>query len=423
MRIALRYGRHGLNVTLPDTPHLAVLRMRQAAVLPDKEAAIRDALERPIASPPLREIAKGRRDACITISDITRPVPNALLLVPMLGVLNASGIPDERITILIGTGLHRPNTDDEIREMVGRDLRSRVRIVNHNARDESLLVYLGNTSRGTPIWVNRLFVEADLHLATSLIEPHLMAGFSGGRKAICPGLAGVKTMRVMHGPKLLGHPRACEGELAGNPFHEEATEIARRARVDFAVNVALDESRRVTGVFAGDLVEAHAVGCRFVAECAAALLDEPADIVLTTSAGYPLDLTFYQSVKAMTAAVPVVRQGGTIIVAAACAEGIGSPDFRRLMAETTSVEQFRARLADPEFFVIDQWQLQEMCRALDRADVLYYTDGLSPEVLRTLLVTPIPSVEEGLAMARKRCGPDARIAVIPEGPYVLPRLR
>ncbi len=397
--------------------------MKRAPRLPSAEAAVSCALEEPIGSAPLRQIAGGRSDAVITISDITRPVPNRLILPPVLRVLNECAIPDERVTILVGTGLHRPNTDDEIREMVGEDLQRRVKIVSHVARDESMLVHLGDTRRGTPIWVDRRWVEADLRIATSLIEPHLMAGFSGGRKAICPGLAGVKTMRVMHGPTLLGDERAREGVLDGNPFHEEATEIARRARVDFIVNVALNERREVTGVFAGDLEAAHVVGSEFVAEHATAFLDGPADIVITTSAGYPLDLTFYQSVKAMTAAMPVVKDGGTMIVASACAEGIGSPEFTRLMKETTSVEHFRARLSNPDFFAIDQWQLQEMCKALDKADVLYYTDGLDADTVRDLLVTPISSVEEGLRRAMERHGPDGRIAVIPEGPYVLPRIR
>lgn len=429
MSLILRYGRHGLAVTLPDSPHVTVLRMKPAAGLPDPDAAVQAALENPIGSPSLRALAESTRkargavNACITISDITRPVPNRLILPPILRVLNECSIPDERITILIGTGLHRPNTDAEIREMLGVRIQRRIRVVNHDARDESTLVHLGGTSRGTPIWIDRLWVEADLRIATSLIEPHLMAGFSGGRKAICPGLAGVRTMRLMHGPQLLSHERACEGVLDGNPFHEEATEIARRARVDFIVNVALSELREITGVFAGDLEAAHAAGCQFVAERATAHIEEPADIVVTSSAGYPLDLTFYQSVKAMTAAMPVVKPGGTMIVAAACEEGIGSSDFARLMRETTCAEQFRRRLSDPEFFVIDQWQLQEMCKALDRADVLYYTDGLDGETVRSLLVTPVSSVEEGLRQALLRHGADARIAVIPEGPYVLPRVR
>jgi len=423
MRVNLRYGCDGLAAEVPDGVTASVLRMRRMPVVTDPAEAVRRALTEPIGAPPLAELARGRRDAAITTSDITRPVPNAAILPPLLDALNAAGIPDERIVVIIGTGLHRPNTEAELRGMLGPVVLARCRVVNHIARDESTLVHLGETPRGTPIWVNRRFVEADLHIAISLIEPHLMAGFSGGRKAICPGLAGARTMRVMHGPALLGHEAAREGVLDGNPFHEESTEIARRARVDFIVNVALDEARQVTGIFAGGLVEAHLAGCRFVADQCTAWLDAPADVVLTTSAGYPLDLTFYQSVKAMTAALPALKDGGTIIVAAACAEGIGSAEFRRLMAETTSPAQFRERLRDPDFFIIDQWQLQEMCKALDRAEILYYSDGIGEDVLHSLLVTPVRSIEDALDRALARHSRAARIAVIPEGPYVMPRLR
>ena len=422
MHLHLAYGRTGLHVDLPDDANVHVLRTREKPALADPDAAVRDAIASPIGCPPLREIARGRSTAAITISDITRPVPNATILAPILDALNDAGIPDHGILIVVGTGLHRPNTPDEICEMVGDDIVQRVEIVNHVARDESTLAHLGKTSRGTPVWLNRAFLDADIHIATSLIEPHLMAGFSGGRKAVCPGLAGVATMRVMHGPDLLSHPRACEGVLKGNPFHEQASEIARMARVDFTVNAALSGAREMVGVFAGDLDLAHAEGCQFVASQCIATLPKAADIVVTTSAGYPLDLTFYQSVKAMTAALPAVKQGGTIVVASACGEGIGSPEFTQLLRETPSVDAFRGRLADPRKFVIDQWQLQEMCKALDRADMRYVTHGLDDDTVRDLLVTPAPSVEAAVEEALDRHGRDALIAVMPEGPYVMPRV-
>ncbi len=422
MRAHLSYGRDGLDVDLPDDANVRLLRTRETPALPDPDAAVRAAVASPIGCPPLSQIARGRATAAITISDITRPVPNATILPPLLDALNDAGIPNDGILIVVGTGLHRPNTPDEIREMVGDDIVKRVEIVNHIARDESTLAHLGETSRGTPVWLNRAFLNAEVHIATSLIEPHLMAGFSGGRKAVCPGLAGVATMRVMHGPDLLAHPRACEGVLEGNPFHEQASEIARMARVDFTVNAALSGAREMVGVFAGDLDLAHADGCHFVASQCIAELPREADIVVTTSAGYPLDLTFYQSVKAMTAALPAVKQGGTIVVASACEEGIGSPDFTQLMRETPSVEAFRRRLADPRRFVIDQWQLQEMCKALDRADIRYVTHGLDEDTVRDLFVTPAPSVEEAVEEALDRHGQDALVAVIPEGPYVMPRV-
>ncbi len=419
MNVRLKYGRDGLNVVIPDDVDTHVLSLNRVEPIRDAVGAVREAIASPIGTAPLREIARGRRDAAITISDITRPVPNATILPPILDALNDAGVPDDRVVIVVGTGLHRANTPEELRSMVGEEVMRRVRIVNHVARDESTLTYVGETSHGTPVWINRVFVEADLHIATSLIEPHLMAGFSGGRKAICPGMAGVKTMRIMHGPTMLGDERACEGMLDGNPFHIEATEIARMVGVDFIVNVSLDDARQITGVFAGDLEAAHAQGCSFVAQQSAAKLPRPADIVITSSAGYPLDLTFYQSVKAMTAALPAVKQGGTIIVASSCDEGVGSPEFTALMRETTSVADFRERLSDPNYFVIDQWQLQEMCKALDRAEIMYFSEGLDADTLRDLLVTPVDSVEHALDAALQCHGRDALVAVIPDGPYVL----
>ena len=424
MKLTLRYDKAGLQVEIPDSADVRVLSMSPAAPLPDGERAVRQALASPIGSAPLAEIARGARTAAVTISDITRPVPNAVLLPPILDTLNASGVPDERISIVIGTGLHRPNTEEEIRSMVGEAVAGRCRIINHFARDESTLKHLGETSRGTPVWVNRVFAEADVRIATSLIEPHLMAGYSGGRKAVCPGLAGIETMRVMHGATMLSHPAAREGNLEGNPFHEEATEIARMAGVQFIVAVSLDDQRRLTGVFAGDLEHAHLSGCRAVERHVSAWVDEPVDVVVTTSAGYPLDLTFYQSVKSMTAVLPILKEGGTIVVASACREGIGSPEFTRLMRETSSVEEFRARIADPGFFVVDQWQLQEMCKAIEKAgEILYYTDGLDADTVADLLVTPVPSVEAALDRALATHGRSAKVAIIPEGPYVLPRMR
>jgi nickel-dependent lactate racemase len=340
-----------------------------------------------------------------------------------LRTLDEAGIPREQITILVGTGLHRPNEGDELITLVGPEIARDYRIVNHKARDKETLVYLGETSGGAPIWIDRIYVEADLKIATSLIEPHLMAGFSGGRKAICPGLMGVETMRVLHGPELIGHPKSAEGVIAGNPFHRQALEVARKAGVDFSLNVAMNDQRRITGIFCGDLEEAHAAGVRFVEEQNGVFVDEPADVVLTTAAGYPLDLTLYQAVKGLTAVLPAIREGGVIVLAAQCAEGIGSVEFTDLLLQTESVSDFLETLRDPGFFSIDQWQLQELCKVLDKARVMLFAEGIPALCHGRLLVDQVDSVEQGLELALGRCGPAARLAVVPKGPYVLIRKR
>lgn len=421
MKVTMDYGRDGLDVEVPDHAH--VLQMSDAPALSDLDQKLEEALAHPIGGLALRQLARGRSDACIVISDITRPVPNAKILPPMLRILEEEGIAREDITILVGTGLHRPNEGEELVQLVGEEIACSYRIVNHKARERDTLTYLGDTSGGAPIWIDTLYVESDLKIATSLIEPHLMAGYSGGRKAICPGLMGVDTMRILHGPKLLSHANAAEGIIEGNPFHRQALEVAQRAGVDFTLNVAMNERREVTGIFAGDLEKAHAEGVSFVQRQNGAMLSEPVDMVVTSSAGLPLDLTFYQAVKGLTAALPIIKEGGTVLIVARCDEGIGGPEFTDLLFNTTSVETFAQRLEDPDFFVIDQWQLQELCKVMRKANVMMFSEGIQDEDRERVLVEMVPSVEGAIARVLNECGADARIAVIPKGPYVLTQLQ
>jgi nickel-dependent lactate racemase len=421
MKITMDYGRDGLEIEVPDHAH--VLQMSDAPALSDMDRRLEDALAHPIGTPALRRLARGRKNACVVISDITRPVPNATILPPILRALEEEGIAREDITILVGTGLHRPNEGDELVQLVGAEIAHSYRIVNHKAREKETLTYLGETSGGAPIWIDTLYVEADLKIATSLIEPHLMAGYSGGRKAICPGLMGVETMRVLHGPRLLSHANASEGIIEGNPFHRQALEVAQRAGVDFTLNVAMNERRQVTGIFAGDLEKAHAEGVDFVERQNGATLSEPVDLVITSSAGLPLDLTFYQAVKGLTATLPIVAEGGSVLIVARCDEGIGSPEFTELLLNTESVEQFTRQLEDPNFFVIDQWQLQELCKVMRKAKVMMYSEGIEGADRERVLVDMVSSVEEGIERVLAERGPQARIAVIPKGPYVLTRLQ
>lgn len=421
MKVTMDYGRDGLDIEVPDHAH--VLQMSDAPALSDLDQKLEEALAHPIGALALRELARGRSDACIVISDITRPVPNAKILPPMLRILEEEGIAREDITILVGTGLHRPNEGEELVQLVGEEIACSYRIVNHKARDRDTLTYLGDTSGGAPIWIDTLYVESDLKIATSLIEPHLMAGYSGGRKAICPGLMGVDTMRILHGPKLLSHANAAEGIIEGNPFHRQALEVAQRAGVDFTLNVAMNERREVTGIFAGDLEKAHAEGVSFVQRQNGAMLSEPVDMVVTSSAGLPLDLTFYQAVKGLTAALPIIKEGGTVLIVARCDEGIGGPEFTDLLLNTTSVETFAQRLEDPDFFVIDQWQLQELCKVMRKANVMMFSEGIQDEDRERVLVEMVPSVEGAIARVLDERGAAARIAVIPKGPYVLTQLQ
>lgn len=421
MKIRMDYGSDGLEIDLPETA--TVLSMRDTPGLKEIDRQIEASLLEPIGSPGLRELVHGCGNACIVISDITRPVPNKVILPPILSTLEEEGIAREDIVILIGTGLHRPNEGDELDRLVGPEISRKYRVINHRAKEKQTLTYVGDTSAGAPIWIDSIYLQADLKIATSLIEPHLMAGYSGGRKAICPGLMGVETMKVLHGPKLLASNNCSEGEIRNNPFHHQAVEVARRVGVDFTLNVSMNERREVTGIFAGDLEAAHAAGVEFVESQNGASLEDQVDIVITSGAGAPLDSTFYQSIKGLTAVLPIIAEGGTIIIVASCEEGVGSSEFEELLLSTDSPEDFLHQLEDPDFFVVDQWQLQELCKVLKKARVMMYSTGIPDELRDEMLVEMVESVDSGLADALSNSNGKARIAVIPKGPYVLTKLQ
>lgn len=420
MNVTLDYGRTGLSVALPTDRVVGPLAIRNVPPLDDPERAVSEALERPIASPPLRQVAQGRKDACILVCDITRPVPNRTILTPMLRVLHEAGIPAERVLILVATGLHRPSTPAEKEEMLGAEIATGYRVEDHYGTrlDEHTLV--GTTERGIPGWIDTRYVRADLKITTGLIEPHLMAGYSGGRKLICPGVAALETVKRWHGPELLEHPNADCGILDGNPVHEENTRIAKMAGCDFIVNVTLDSSRRVTSVVAGDMEKAFLEGVRFMRDVCRAPVPEAVDVVVTSAAGYPLDTTFYQAVKGLTGCLPIVKQGGTIILAASLTEGLGSQEFQSALFDHSSLDAFMHRILGKDYFVMDQWQVEELAKVRRKARVKIVTDGIPADVLASCHVEPATSVESALADALAEYGPDARVAVIPKGPYVLP---
>jgi len=423
MQITLDYGRTGLQVNLPDDRTIAPLSIREAVPLANPEAALEEALRKPIGTPPLAELARGKKSACILICDITRPVPNKLILPPLLRTLEASGIPRDRIVILNATGLHRPNEGAEMTEMVGEEIAANYRIENHHGKEKHEHTYLGTTPNGVPAWIDTRYVQADLKITTGLIEPHLMAGYSGGRKVICPGIAALETVSVWHGPRFLEHPKADCGIVEGNPVHEENTLIAQMAGCDFIVNVVIDGKRRVTWLGAGHMIEAWQRGVEFCQNIVKAGVREPLDVVVTSCAGYPLDTTWYQAVKGLTGALPIVKKGGTIVLAASLSEGIGSPEFQGLLKTSDYMRRFlpgAVRAPQAATCEMDEWQLVMMAKVLERCKVKVVSDGLSPEILRSCLVEPVSSVELAVAASLAEYGPSARIAVIPKGPYVLP---
>lgn len=421
-RVTLDYGRTGLEVELPDDRLVGPLEIQTVPPLPDPQAAIEQKLKAPNGTAPLLELARGRKTACILICDITRPVPNRLILEPVLRTLAEAGMAKQDILLLVATGLHRPSTPAERLEMVGAEIVANYRIEDHYGQRPEDHTYLGTTARGISAWIDTRYLQADLKITTGLIEPHLMAGYSGGRKLICPGIAGLETVKHWHGPMLLEHPRADCGYLEGNPVHEENTIIAQMAGCDFIVNVTLDNRRRVVSVVAGDMIAAFMEGVQFIENVVKAPVPRPVEIVVTSAAGYPLDTTFYQSVKGMTGCLPIVKEGGTIILAASLTEGIGGEAFQSLFREHASLEQFMERILGKDYFVMDQWQLEELAKVRRKAKVKIVSDGLSAETINGLFVEWAPSVEQAVADSLAEYGPEAHIAVIPKGPYVLPVL-
>jgi nickel-dependent lactate racemase len=418
MGIPLAFGRECIDLELPDGFNWRVLEARSAAAVPDANAAIERALDFPVAGPSLEELARGKRSATISVCDITRPVPYPMMLPPFLARLERAGVPRDGITIIIATGLHRPATPEEITEILSPAIAAGYRVVNHHARELSEHRHLGTTRSGTPVYIDERFMAADLHLTCGLIEPHLMLGFSGGRKLVAPGCAYQDTIKSIHSPRFMRDPKAVEGSIEGNTVHAELLEIARMARHDFMLDVAITRDREISGAFAGEPEKAHAEAVRFVSAAMAHELDDRVDAAITSAAGYPLDLTFYQAIKGITAAGKIVKPGGKILLLAACTEGTGSPDFAAMLREGIPDGDFLDRIAKAPVLV-DQWQLEKLALVTRKMDVLYYVPGLPADYYPALWGKAYASPEEALREFLNGLPTGATIAVMPEGPYVL----
>ena len=421
MQANFAFGKTGLMLSLPRARDYMLVESRSAGALPDTSAVLSRALDHPIGCKPLLELAAGKHTAAISVCDITRPAPNHLTLPPLLRRLHSAGIPEDGVTILIATGLHRAATDAEIRSILGPDIASRYRVINHDARAFDDHQPLGSTARDTPVYIDKRFIEADLHITLGFIEQHLMLGFSGGRKLIAPGLAAQETIKVIHSPRFMRELFATEGSIEENPLHAELLEIARMARHDFILDVTLTQHREISGVFAGDPVAAHAAGVDFLRSTSVASVPALADVVITSGAGYPLDLTFYQILKGVTAAQHIVKPGGKILILGECSEGIGSPDFADKLRNFAGNQQYLDEIANAAV-VPDQWQLEKLALVGLVNEVYFYTPGVSPKDIGALgpycfsdLNAAISSVLEGLPA-------EARIALIPEGPYCFARV-
>ena len=418
MKVSLAYGQGEIEVELPEGT--TVVRPRPQPGLPDERAALLTALDAPIGCEPLREWLSPGAKICIIFPDITRAMPNIRVLTWLLEYLHGHGVKDEQIVLLNSTGTHRPNTAEELEVMLGAVITQRYRVQNHFCEHYDEMDQFGTTRTGAPALINRLAARADVRILTGFIEPHFFAGFSGGPKALMPGVAGLKTIISNHGAANIGSPKATFGINEGNPIWDEMMEICLRVGRSFLLNVSLNEEKHITGWFAGDLVEAHRQGREFVRGSAMSPVDAPYDVVVTTNSGYPLDMNLYQGVKGMSAAAVIIKEGGTIILAAECREGLpaGSPCDNLLRSAQTPAELL-AKISSPGFEWPEQWQphIQTLIQA--RARILLHS-AMSDELVRAALLEPCPDIAATVRAEVERIGPNARVAVLPWGPLTIP---
>lgn len=419
MKIKLDYGRKGLDIKLPDSLNVDVVQPKYREGLPDQTAAIEDALLGPIDSKPLRDLVKQSSNVGIVFNDITRPTPYHIILPVLLRELG--NIPDERILFFNATGTHRANTDAELREMLGNEILRKYRIIQNDALDKSSHESVGTTKSGNEIWLHKEYLNCETRILTGFIEPHIFAGFSGGGKAVMPGLALLETVIRNHSASNIDHPKATWGVTSGNPIYEEIRQAASLTPPSFLFNVALNRKKEITAVFAGDFYSAHEQGCAYVKKNAMAAVEKPYDIVITSNSGYPLDLNVYQSIKGMSAAARIAKKGGSIIVVADCWDGI--PDhgeYGKLLSEADSYESLLRTIRQEDFFRHDMWQVQLHGLILQKADVYFYSHNLSEEQIRRVLLKPCSKVEETVEELIYKYGQNASICVLPEGPQTIP---
>lgn len=430
MHIELPYNDRRIEVEiLNDT---IVYHTSYPKPLPDARTAILQTLRTPIGCPSLAELLKKKKpeSVVIVVSDITRPIPYADFLDVMLDEIAKAGVDRESVSFLIANGMHRPSTEMERERILGKEICCRYAIIDHYAENSNDLVRLsGKSWAGRSIELNRRFVAADFRIVTGLVEPHFMAGFSGGRKAVCPGICSLETIKAFHSFSFLSSPFARNGNLIKNPLHQEALSIARQAGVDFCLNVLTDTAHSVVGFTAGELEASHAVACRRVKRWACPTVEKPADVVLTTSGGYPLDATFYQCVKGMTSCLPAVKKGGVVVSIGGCREGVGGTEYRSLVHEYAGRwREFLYDLEKDSTVRKDQWEFQMQTRVLKHVgeeNLYFLTSGLEASELVKLSVNGFYAKEEEAAqklqaLLDRHTRAGKSLAIIPEGPYCAP---
>ncbi len=419
MKLRLDYGTDGLQAEFPD--RAAVIEPLYIPPAPDPRQTLLDAIRAPIGKPPLRQFYRPGQRAAISVCDITRAQPRKAMVEALFAEM--PGVRMEDVTILIATGTHRINTSEEIERMLGREIARGCRIVCHNARDAASLADAGVTSTGVRVLLNRAWTESDFKITTGFVEPHFFAGFSGGPKMVAPGLAGLETVMTLHNAARIGHPKATWGITSANPVHDDVREIARMTGVDFALDVTLNRDQQITAAFAGDLLQEHAAACETARQNAMRPVEKAFDVVVTTNSGYPLDQNLYQAVKGMSAAAKIVKEGGVIICAAECRDGIPNHGaYGEILASQPSPRALLDMIESPGYSRPDQWQVQIQAQIQLKAKVLVKADCLSGEQIRAAHFEPVGDISAAVIEWLRKAGANASLCVLPHGPQTIPYL-
>jgi nickel-dependent lactate racemase len=419
VNVTLAYGKTGLDVALPDGVRVDIVRPRHVEAFADQAQAVRQALRQPLGSRPLPELVKATDRIGIVCNDITRPTPYQTILPVLLDELD--NISDDAITLFIATGTHRANTPEELEAMFGAQAVRRFRIVQNDAYDRDAHARVGTTAGGNDVWIHKEYLRCDVRILTGFIEPHFFAGFSGGGKACMPGLAAAETILRNHCARNMDHPKATWAVTQGNPIWEGIREATLLAPPSFLLNVALNREKGITGVFAGEMDQAHECGCRFVKQHAMTPVPAPYDIVIASNAGFPLDLNLYQAVKGMSAAAQIVKEGGAIIVAADCWDGIPEHGaYQRLLFEAANPRSLLERVRADDCHCQDAWQAQIHAQVCEKAAVHLFSHHLTDEQIKRALLQPCRDIAKTVARLLDVYGRDASICVLPEGPQTIP---
>lgn len=389
----------------------------------DERDEIKRALENPIASKPLRKIAKSKSNAVILVTDITRHVPDHIIVPLLLEELNQAGIPDQKIKVIIATGTHRPATEEELHEMLGYEVLERVTVINHDANDLDNLIYIGQTKFGNKIWINKIVMQADVKVATGCILPHAIAGYGGGRKSILPGVAGEETIKYNHItlPQIVATPEIGFRLLKGNPIHEDMMEAAQLVGLDFIVNVVWNSKGELAKIVAGNFKRAWIEGVRVAEKMYTIKLQWQADVALTSGGGYPTDINLYQAIRGLQAVIPAVREGGIIILVAKCQEGTGSDELYNWLKEASTPEDVIQRVKEEGVFTIGVNMAYFLCKKILNKYKLILVSELSPRIVSEMMMYPAGSPREAIDKALSMIRSEAATVILnPYGAKVIP---